>query len=141
MKEIRETTTQIQKDPIDYWVDLIQEDLNTIHDVSSVKGLVFNLRDNGMLKYFSLDNTGVFAYIISDDFLGGKCMSEVVFYIKKEHRGGRKAYEYIKKAESIALDNNCKSVKIGSNIGFKDESVIKLLKRLGYVDDTVSKYF
>jgi hypothetical protein len=42
--------------------------------------------------------------------------------------------------EAIAKKEHCGSVKIGGNIGYKDQSFLTLLKRFGYVDDTVAKY-
>ena len=133
---------QIKKDPIDYWIDLIQEDIGSYTNVEVVKALVFGLRDKEMLKYFSVDNTGVFAYVISDDFKGGQCLNELMFYIRKECRGNpRLLKRYLDIVEEIARDKNCSCVKIGSNIEYRDITFLELLKnRFGYVDDTVAKY-
>jgi len=133
-------TDQVIKDPIDYWIDYIQSDLGTMVDTERVKLKVRELRDMDLLKYFTIDNTGIFAYIITDDFLGGKCLSELMFYIRPEHRGRiRLVRKYLKIAEGIASDKNCATIKIGANIGYKDSKFINLLKRFGYVDDTVAK--
>lgn len=127
-------------DAIDYWTDLIQEDLGAFEDVDKVKAMIFNLREHRLLKWFSIDETGVFAYMIVDDFKGGKCLSELIFYIKPQYRGQISLVKrYIQRAEEIASDKCCNCVKIGSNIDYKDSSFIKLLRRWGYVDDTVSK--
>ena len=73
--------------------------------------------------------------------MGGKCLAEVIFYVRKENRGNiRLIREYFKNIEKIAKQNNCTSVKIGSNIGYNDDGFIKLLKRFGYTDDTMVKY-
>ena len=129
------------KDVVDYWVDVIQEDLGTFSDSSEVAFSVKQLRDSGLLKYFTIDETGIFAYIVTNDFLGSKSLSELMFYIRPHHRGDlRLVKRYIKRVEQIALDNCCKCVKIGANIKYKDQSFIKLLKRWGYQDDTVSKH-
>lgn len=131
-------------DAIDYWTDLIQEDLGVFTDIDRVKKMVFMLRDSGQLKWFTEqvddNDTGVFAYLVTDDLKGGKCLAELIFYIKPQYRGDIKLVKrYIQRAESIARDKYCICVKIGSNIEYKDKSFIKLLKRWGYVDDTVSK--
>ena len=134
-------TDQVLKDQIDYWIDYIQDDLGTLTDIERVKMNVRQLREAGILKYFTIDNSGVFAYIITDDFLGGKCLSEIIFYIRPEKRGSiRLVCKYLKIVEDIAFDKNCSCVKIGSNIGYKDSKFINFLKRYGYVDDTVAKY-
>jgi len=141
MKDKLGDLDQTTKDPVIYWVKQVAKDLGTITDVDRVLSLVANLRDQGLLKWVSIKNTGVFAYVITDDFLGSDCLSEIVFYIKPEFRGDIKlVLRYIRTVEEIAKRKGCKSIKIGGNIGYKDQSFIKLLKRLGYVDDTVSKY-
>lgn len=132
---------QVTNDVIHYWVDLIQQDIGTFTDIEQVKKNVNNLRDAGMLRFLTIENTGIFAYIITDDFLGGKCLAELMFYIRKEKRGDiRLVKRYLDAAERIAVDNFCRCVKIGSNIGYNDQGLIKLLKRYGYEDDTVAKY-
>ena len=132
---------QLLKDPIDFWIDLIQADLASFKDIDAVKMMVFNLRETDQLRYFSLENTGIFAYVIVPDFKGGKCLAELMFYIRPENRGSvRHVLKYLKQAERIALDKKCSCVKIGSNIGYNDSKFINLLKRFGYVDDTVAKY-
>jgi len=128
------------KDLINYWTKLIQEDLGTFTDMSRVRELCHALHEAKQLKYFLIEDTGIFAYMIVDDFKGGKALAELIFYIKPQYRGNlRLVKRYIKRAEKIAIDKCCKCVKIGANIDYKDSSLIKLLKRWGYVDDTVSK--
>ncbi len=140
MEVTEQDLAMLNKDPIEYWTDLIQEDLNAFSDIDRVKKIIYTLRDSGQLKYFCLGETGIFAYMITDDLKGGKCLSELIFYIKPEHRGDLKLVKrYIKRAEYTARDKCCICVKIGANIEFKDSSLIKLLRRWGYVDDTVSK--
>ena len=103
--------------------------------------MVNNLKDNGLLQFFTIDDTGIFAYLITEDFRGDKVLSELMVYIRKEYRGKISlVLQYIKKAESIARDNECSVIKIGGNIGYKDQKFLNLLKRLGYIDDTVAKY-
>ena len=131
---------QILKDPIEYWMGVIQEDIHLFDNFDSVKHRIEKLRDADLLRYFTIKNTGIFAYIITDDFTGGRSLLELMFYIRKGNRGSiRLVIEYIKMAEQIAFDTNCDSVKIGSNSGYNDAAFLKLLKRLDYVDDTLSK--
>ena len=137
---IREDAGLPPENVVDYWVDLINDDLGTFSDVARVRYLIQGAYDADRLKYFTIDNTGIFAYVIVDDLKGGKCLCETMFYIRKEHRGNlRLVKRYIQRAEEIAMDTCCMCVKIGANIEYKDQSLIKLLKRWGYVDDTVSK--
>jgi len=126
---------------IQYWLELISSDLGTLKNIDGVRETLKQLRDSDKLEALSIEGTGVFAYIITDDFLGGKSLAEIVFYIKPEFRGNLKlVLEYIKTVEEMAVIHDCVSVKIGGNIGYKDKSFIKLLKRHGYIDDTVVKY-
>lgn len=129
----------VKKKVIDYWIILVHQDIG-LADVDSVKDTFCNLANNQMLEYFCIDDTGIFAYLFADDFAGNKIMSELLFYIKPAYRGSLKLVrEYINKAENIAKENSCNSIKIGGNIGYKDDKFIRLLKRWGYTDDTLSK--
>lgn len=139
-KEFRDGD-QVKKTYTDYWIDLIGDDLDCFSDKEEVKRIIKNLVDNDHLKILSIDNTGVFAYVIAPDFLGGRTLSEVVFYIRKEERGDLRLFKkYLKTIEDIARRENCISVKIGGNIGYKDQTFLLLLRRCGYVDDTLAKY-
>jgi hypothetical protein len=141
MSKLFKDGDQVKKDFITYWIDLIDEDLHCLNNKGEVLGLMNKLSESGNLKVLSINNTGVFAYMIVPDFRGSKCLAEIIFYIRKESRGDLKLVKkYINKIEDIARENNCLSVKIGGNIGYNDDSFIKLLKRWGYGDDTVAKY-
>ena len=130
----------IERHHIDYWVDLCAEEFGTYGDIDRLKKMLYTMADQQILLAFDGDGTGLFCYIISDDFKGNDIFSEVLFIIRKENRGSLKLVkQYINKAEELARENNCLSIKIGGNIGYKDDGFIKLLKRWGYVDDTVSK--
>lgn len=132
---------QIQKDYIDYWLDLIAEDLDCFCDLESVRAMVKRMRDNDSLNIISIQNTGVFAYCIAPDFLGDRMLSEIIFYIRKEDRGDlRLVKRYINLVEEIAEREHCRGIAIGGNINYKDSAFLKLLKRWGYVDHTVAKY-
>lgn len=132
---------QVKKGFIDYWVDLIDEELNCFSNVETTKSLIKQLRDNDELKIITIDNTGIFTYVITPDFKGGRCLSEIIFYIRKEDRGSLSLVKkYLKTVEDIARREHCNSIKIGANTGYNDESFLRLLKIFGYVDDTVCKY-
>jgi hypothetical protein len=125
-------------DEVEYWHWLI----GTEFGVGNIE-FYRRFADSGMLKAFCLvqrdADTGLFAYALTDYF-GKKWLNEIIFYIRPECRGDlRLVYEYIKQAERIAREERCESIKIGANIGFKDMSLLRLLKRRGYADDTVSK--
>jgi len=125
---------------IEHWASMIQKELGSFADPQRAKELMFILEEKDKLRYFEIADSGVFAYMIADDMKGNLCLTEIMFYIKPERRGSIKLVKkYIDTAEKIALANGCKCVKIGANIGYKDQSLIKLLRRWGYQDDTVSK--
>ena len=126
---------------LDCWFELIDKDLGTFTNSENLRTMLDNLVRLKMLKCFTIEDTGIFAYLISGDFMGGKTLSEILIYIRPEYRGSLKLLrQYINTAEQIAVSNGCNSIKIGANIKFKDSSFIKLLKRWGYEDDTVAKY-
>ena len=130
---------ETEKDVIDYWIDLVDSDI-PLADKELVRKLFYELQDKKLLQFFTWDFTGIFAYTITNDFRGGTVLAELIFYIKPEYRGSLKLVKkYITIAEKKARESGCDSIKIGGNIGYKDNSFINLLKRWGYCDDTVSK--
>jgi hypothetical protein len=132
---------QIMKPFIEYWIDLIDDELHCFTDKEQVTMLVNKLQDAEELKVLTIENSGVFAYCFCPDFRGNKSLTEIIFYIRPENRGNiRLVKKYIDKIESIAKENNCVSVKIGANIGYNDAGFIKLLRHFGYLDDTLVKY-
>lgn len=123
-----------------YWVDTIQEDLNCFADKESVFNIINTLYQEDKLNYFSMEDTGIFAYSIVNDFTGRKALVEVMFYLYPEYRGSIKLVKkYVEKAEEIALHESCDTIRIGANIRYKDASLLKLLMRWDYCADTVSK--
>ncbi|MCP3684185.1 MAG: hypothetical protein GY861_16000 [bacterium] len=127
----------ITEDAIKVWVDQIHNDIG-LTDPEVVENLCISMKDQ--IEFFCIDCTGIFAYLILPDFKGGTMLTELIFYIIPESRGDIKLVKkYIQRAEKIAVDNGCKSIKIGGNIGYKDQSFTKLLTRWGYLVDTVSK--
>ncbi len=126
---------------IQYWLALASTELGTFSNAFSV-GELFNKIDNAdMLLGYELEgDKGVIAYTISDDMLGGIAVCELFMYIKPEHRGNIRLFkELVKHLEDVAEENKCSCVKIASNIGYNDDSVLKILQRWGYKTDTVAK--
>jgi hypothetical protein len=93
-------------------------------------------------EFFSIDFSGIFAYLINDTFSGDRALCELVFYIEPHRRGDLKLVRhYIKRAETLAKRESCNKIAIGANIGYKDDSFSKLLLRWGYKTDTAIKEF
>lgn len=130
---------KIDYDVIDYWIDMVHEDIG-LTDKERARETFYRLSDKELLQFFTYNMTGIFAYFISDDMKGGKILAELLFYIKPCYRGKLKLVKkFITMAEQKAKENGCDSIKIGANINYKDQSFLKLLKRWGYVDDTLQK--
>lgn len=133
------------QDDVTFWIDVISAEFWL---PEQVREYMRKLASLGLLEFFVISPgpdaifpTGLFAYLITDDLRGGKCMAEVMFYILPEYRGDlRLVKKYITTAEQVAREKSCKSIRIGANIGYNDASLLRLLKRWGYGDDTVSKY-
>jgi hypothetical protein len=130
---------------VDYWYDLIAAEFPDIGKKETYKKLYcsgaidfFNVADGGC------ESTGLFLYTLNDTF-GRKYFVELLIYIKPEYRGSlRLVKEYVDRAEALARELGCERINIGANIRgpqdrHKDFSLLKLLKRWGYVDDTLTK--
>lgn len=132
--DIKETS-----DIFDYWVN------ETKKEFCSVDGFVDLYKkflDSGSFRVMVDDeNRGIFAFIVIDDFRGQKTICELFMMIKKENRGSIKLFkDMIKSIESYAIENKINAIEIGSNIGYNDESVIKILTKLfGYKHYSVRK--
>lgn len=126
---------------IQYWLALASEELKTFTDAYRVGQLFIAMDDIDILRAYELEGEkGVIAYCISDDMLGGMAVCELFMYIKPEYRGNIRLFkELVQHLEDIAKENNCSCVKIASNIGYNDDSVLKILQRWGYKVDTVTK--
>lgn len=132
-------------DEIDYWLESLQSDLklyDTPEKMENVRKLFYSIAHNKMLFYYILDGRkGIVAYSIYPDYRGELSLLELFIYIKSEYRGSFKLFkELINHIEQVAKDNNCKSVKIGANLKYKDHKILRTLKSLGYSTDTVVKY-
>ena len=124
-------------DAIDYWICQIDKDIG-LKNFEQSKRLFYNIKDYA--HFFTVELTGIFAFMINDTLSGDKVLSELIFYIYPSYRGNLKLVrKYINKAERIARENSCTKIAIGANIGFKDDSFYKLLNRWGYRNDTAVK--
>lgn len=126
---------------VKYWIDLADEELHCFKDKTRVEQLIINLYSVGMLRwYFLEDKKGLMVYCITDDFKGDFTVSEIFMYIKPEYRGNLKLFkELVLHLEEVAKKENIKTVRIGSNIGYNDSLVLKVLERFGYTTDMVVK--
>lgn len=130
-----------EKQRIDFWLKQAEDELHPFSDAERVRFLFNQMHDLGIIKYYELpEDKGVVAYIIADDFKGGKTVSELFLYIPPEHRKGVKLFkELINHLETAAKEQGCTSVKIASNIGYNDDKVLRCLQLFGYKTDVVSK--
>lgn len=130
---------------IDYWVNIAQNDLHCFPDdeaKNQTAEIFKNLARQGILKYYILDNNkGLMVYCVTPDFKGGLSLNELFMYIKPEFRGDVRLFKkLINHLEAQSVINNCASVRIASNIGYNDQTVLKILQRWGYSVDVVVKY-
>lgn len=123
------------------WIQAAQDELDCFDDVNETFEYVNSFAQSGMLHIKELDNDrGVVAYVFCPDFRGNMICSELFMYVRPEYRGSIKTFKkVIDTMEQAAKENNCKFISIGSNIGYRDDKVLKLLSHFGYKVDTVKK--
>lgn len=123
------------------WLKAAQDELNCFDDLDATVKYVVDFSRCGMLHYEELpDDKGVVSYIFCNDFRGNMVCSEMFMYVRPEHRGSVKTFkQVIDIMEQAGKENNCKYVAIGSNIGYRDDKLLKLLSHFGYKVDTVKK--
>lgn len=123
-----------------YWANEIQNDLGTIKDfVYTVD--YFNSLGNDLIIYEMPEKTGVIMCFISEDWNGNKYCAEMLMYIKPEYRGKAMSFRaIIKKIQEIAKENECQYVNIGADIGYRDEKTLKIIKKLGYKNETFRRF-
>lgn len=127
-------------DKIRYWAKLAQEELSCFVNIEASINKVLMLAEAGMLWIEEIENKGVIAFLITDDFRGQIMCSELFFYVKPEHRGNIRLFKsLIDLMEKRAKQRSCQYVNFGSNIGYRDEKLLGLLARFGYKTDTVKK--
>lgn len=123
------------------WCGLAQKELNCFDSLDGTIEYVIKLADAGLVHIEELsDDRGVVAYMFCPDMRGNTICSELFMYIKPEYRGDIKLFrQIIDIMETAAKENNCKFITIGSNIGYRDDKLLRLLSRYGYKPDTVKK--
>ena len=126
---------------IDYWIKQADEDLDCFVNIEKVRKIFKTIADQNLLRYYELPNReGVVAYMVGDNFLGADCVMELFMYIKPHARGNVRLFKkLINHLELVAKTEHCVSVKIASNISYRDEKVLKVLSRWGYNTDSVIK--
>ena len=126
---------------IDFWIDLADAELNCFADKEKIRTMFNNLHAMNLLRFYILpEDKGAVAYMIGDNMRGNDCVSELFMYVRKEFRGDIRLFKkLVKVMEDAGKENNCVSVKIGSNIGYNDDSVLRILQRWGYKTDVVIK--
>ena len=130
----------VENNIIEYWVNEIGADLGCFKNVGQTLAMINGLNEAVNLKFYAPDNKGVVAYYIADDLCGNLFVAELIFYIKREHRGDLRLFKsLIKHVEQYAKENNIKQVRWGATIGYNNDSVIKILQRWGYRPDAVVK--
>ena len=122
---------------IEYWLTEVYNEFKTI-DLKMAIEQAKNVSQ--VLCTLSLEDTGIFAYVLGPDMKGGIILAEVLFYIRPQYRGSIKLFKrYLDEIEKIAIEKKCVSVKIGANMGYKDPRFIRVLQRFGYQVDAVTK--
>jgi hypothetical protein len=126
---------------LDYWLDAADEDLHCFSNKNKVREIFLQLITANELKYFELPNkAGIVVFVITDNLRGDDSLNELFMYITP---AARKDVWYFKavveKLEECAKQYACKYIRIASNIGYKDEIVLKCLQRWGYGVDVVCK--
>lgn len=133
------------KEEIEYWIETTQNDLHcfeTEEKKNIVKDIFLTLAQYNQLSYYVLEGRkGVIGYCIHPDFRGNLTLDELFLYIKREYRGNVRLFkELVNHIEQLAKENGCESVRIGANLKYKDQKILKALKLLGYETDVVVKY-
>jgi len=127
------------KECVDYWLEQVNAEIG-MRDIEYTKKYCYNFILAKILFHFSIADTGIMAFLVVPDFDGTQSLTEALFYIKPEYRGDLKTVkEYISHLEVCAKELNCKSVKIGANIKYKDNVFMKLLERWGYQMEVATK--
>lgn len=126
---------------INYWINLADKELNCFTAKERVFQLFYNLYQANLLKwYFLPEKKGIIVYCITDDFRGGLTVNELFMYIKPEFRGNIRLFkELINHLETVAKEQQIKTVRIASNIGYSDSQVLRVLQHWGYHTDVVVK--
>jgi hypothetical protein len=126
------------------WYDIIAAEFPNI----GKKQKYCELYARGAIDFFVIysagKETGMFLYTLNDTF-GRKYLVELLLYILPEYRGSLELVKrYVDTAENLGRELGCERINIGANIRgpadrHKDFTLLKLLKRWGYVDDTLTK--
>lgn len=119
---------------INYWLDFISNDVGTFKNVDIVRDIFSKIYSLDNVFFYELEGgKGICICLLDHSLLGELAMNELCMYIKPEFRGNFSLFkQLVNFIEEKAKELGASSVMIGSNIGYKDRSVITALKRLGY---------
>lgn len=100
-----------------------------------------------------VQDPGVFCLLVAENegeiigaFVGFKfphffgndiCSSDLILFVKEEHRGGTAAPRLIKAYEKWARENGVKEIQIGVSTGVHPERTAKLFEKLGFGDRAI----
>ncbi len=126
---------------IQKWLNIIQEDLGCFSDVNTTLARLQASFDAGIMHLWEESGgKGLVACFIVDDWMGNRICNELVVYLKPEYRGDGVTFpQMIANLEAFAKENGCIKVNLGATIGYRDGSILKVYKRLGYKTIGVSK--
>lgn len=123
-----------------FWAEQAQKELDCFHNVEETIAKADALNNLGLLRIVELEDKGMACVMIENDFRGIKTCMELFFYIKKEHRGNpRNFFKLLRKMEEVGKAAGCKQFTFGSNIGYRDQKLLGILIKQGFVVDTVKK--
>lgn len=76
---------------------------------------------------------GAFVGFRYEHFFGHDiCSSDLILYVKPEHRGGTAAPRLIKAYEKWARENGVTEIQIGVSTGVQEERTARLFEKLGF---------
>lgn len=115
------------------WLDIIQADLGCFKDLDRTYVRMKPAYDQGLLHIREYDGgKGVVACFVMENWFGELACTELVIYLRPEHRGKGYSPAMVAMIEDIAKENCCKTVQLGATIGYEDERVLDNYKKLGY---------
>lgn len=119
---------------IDYWLDLMQEELACFRNLEEAKAKLRTMDSAGLLHWRELpDREGFTACLVIEDLLGVKTCNELALYLKPSKRGNpRKLLTLVGYLDTIALKEGCEKINVGASIGYRDETMLTLYSKLGY---------
>lgn len=125
---------------IEYWAKLAEKEFNV--DMSSAIENTNRFMEKGIVEHYEIpESKGIIAWCVLPDFMGKMCVYELFMYIKKEYRDDiLNLLKLLQAIEKRGQEGNM-AVRISSSFDYRDNKMLSLLLRRGYVLDTVRKEF